>query len=157
MKIVLKVVVMSFFLLTKCSDKKLVVENNDALTFDKAEYKRWVAGISGGGAGYTIQLALQEQQTNIVLEKIVFKNWIVDLNSDDSKNYYANINDGTNNTAENTLGGVIGGENKTSEMMKNLPANLEKDESLIYYKEAGKEKFYRQKLSMSSEIETPRY
>jgi len=156
-KIVFKVVVISFFLLTKCNDKRLAVENNEALTFDKAEYKRWVAGISGGGAGYSIQLALQEQQVNIVLEKIVFKNWIVDLSSDDSKNYYASINDGTNNTAENTLGGVIGGENKTSEMMKSLPVNLEEDESLIYYEEAGKEKFYKKKLSKSSEIETPRY
>ncbi len=156
MKIILQLFVMSALLLNKCSNKNVSVETKDSIGFEKAEYKRWVGGISGGGAGFSILLTLKEKREDIVLEKVVFRNWIVDLHSDDSLTYYASINDGTNDKPENSLGWE-NNESKASKKVENLPIDLEGDETIIYYKEGKVEKFLKLSLKQSTDLGNPRY
>lgn len=156
MKIMIQLLLLSLVTLTKCGEQKLDKENSDTIQFEKAVYKKWAAGIQGGGAGFTIELVLKEKNTAAVLEKIAFRDWITDLNSDDAMHYYGSINDGSNASSETTLGGNIG-QNNESKKLENLPIVLEEDEAILYYTTAGKEKYRKLKLEPSTKIDNPRY
>lgn len=139
-----------------CGSAKGALENSDALNFSKTTYTKWVSGIPGGGAGYNFDLTLTRKQEDILLEKIVFKNWIVPLNSKDGLQYYASINDGTNNNTENTIDESIVKSSPTIDSSL-IPIALQEDEALIFYTQKGKEKYYKLKLEKPSDFNAPRY
>lgn len=145
------------FLLTTCGGQKLKLEDQDVLSFKKATYDKWSAGIQGGGAGYAIALTLDENQHDVVLKKIVFKKWVAPLNPGDDNTYYASINDGTNNSSGSSI--VIGSAQqlKASEEVDSIPVALEDEEAILYYLKGTVEKYYKLKLTKATNFNTPRY
>lgn len=155
MKLSVYFVMFVALLVNSCSGQKATLENEDGLMIDTATYSKWVAGIAGGGAGYALHIKCKENQPNLILEKVVFRNWIIDLESKDSINYYASVNDGSNNT----VGTAIGESSlKSSPIIKNeeMPFEIEESECIIYYKKNGVTKYERVKLMDISSISVPR-
>jgi hypothetical protein len=145
------------YLLTNCGGQKLNLESQDALTFKKASYDKWIAGIKGGGAGYSILVTLADGQDDIVLEKVFFKKWIVPFVPGDDDTYFANINDGSNNDYGPGPGGEIFDTKKASEEVENIPIELGEEEAILYYVQNDKEKFYKIKLEKVENYSAPRY
>jgi len=145
------------YLLANCGGQKSSLENQDALTFKKATYDKWTAGIKGGGAGYTITLTLEENQEDIVLEKVVFKKWMAPLIPGDDNTYFANINDGSNNSYGPGPGSEITEHKQASEEGGDIPLELGDEEAIIYYLQNKKEKYYKLKLDKVENFNTPRY
>lgn len=141
----IQLILISMVVLTKCGEKKLSESNSNGFEFEKAIYKKWASGIPGGGAGFLIELKLKKKNPDIVLEKVLFKNWIADLNTNDSINYYASINDGTNNGSKTTLG-ESNDQIRVSKRLEDLPMDLKEDESILYYKEGSAQKYLKLKL-----------
>jgi len=145
------------YLLTNCGGQKGSLENQDALTFKKASYDKWTAGIKGGGAGYSILLTLADNQDDVVLEKVVFKKWIAPLIPGDDNTYFANINDGSNNSYGPGPGGAISDDKKASEEVENISIELGDEEAILYYLQDNKEKYYKLKLAKVENYNAPRY
>ncbi len=153
MKTISMLVVLSTLLLSSCRGQKISLEKQDALKFEKAEYQRWTAGIKGGGAGYTINLTLDESLGDIVLDSVFFKKWIVKLDGGDSNRYYATIDDGSN--SESDFPDATVAKKATPEV--DIPFQLGEEEVVIAYKQRNELKYYKLSLSKAKQFNTPRY
>lgn len=140
-------------LLTTCRAQKKATEETPMIAFKKAEYQKWSAGIQGGGAGYNVTLALQENSA-IVLDSLYFKKWRAKLHKDtENGTYTAIIYDGSNNESL-TPSGITTSKAQT-ELNDVYP--LEGDEAVVTYRDGKVSNYQEVTLSKGEPFNNPRY
>lgn len=161
----MKIVIPSFtiliaFALVSCGGhKEIQLEQENALTFKKATYTKWVAGIQGGGAGYNIYMELDNASNSInTLDSIYFKNYKASLKVDNKGAYlgYIKTNENTDVLSPNSNGSENTKEDIHKELSESLPFKLNGNEAVVVYMENDKKKYYKVNLTKSNTIEKPR-
>lgn len=139
--------------LTNCKTQNLNNEENSEITFKKAEYQKWAAGIQGGGAGYNLVLQL-ENDKNTILDSVYFRKWKVKLNRDNENDQYiAIINDGSNNEVLSPSGTT----STTSATEISTAFQLEEKEAMVSYMRGEIRKYHKVVLSPREPFENSRY
>jgi len=153
------IIVITIILISCGGHKNPQFEKENTLTFTKATYTRWVAGIRGGGAGYSINI-IMDPSTNkdLKLDSLYFKTYAVSLISNEDKIYTGHIDTGENRDVISPIYGSGNTQEKqqpNNDTQKN-PYKLDGDEAVIVYKENGIIKYYKTLLTKDTSTELPR-
>ena len=151
-------VIVTVIILVSCGGQKnSMFEKEDALTFQKATYAKWVAGIKGGGAGYIINLQLDPKNKGVQLDSVYFEKFSTSLVGNGAGLYTGFIDNGQNK--EITMP-VYGEEPKVKEApsAKNMQTlfELTGNEAVVSYTEDGIIKYYKLYLTLDTTLELPR-
>jgi hypothetical protein len=95
--------------------------------FDTATFQYWVAGVKGGGSGYTFNLSLKKElPKNVVLQKVIFRKKSALFIKIDEIHYNANLI---------LRAGGRDGDTQTP----NVESNINDTQAQIFYTIDGKE------------------
>jgi len=137
--------------------KKPMFEKDGTLTFLKATYSKWVAGVKGGGAGYTIHLQLDPKNKEVPLDSLYFEKYSTSLVGNGAGLYSGHIDNGQN---REIILPVYGEESKVKEVPspKNIQTlfDLTGNEAVVSYTQDGIIKYYKLQLSLNTTLEFPR-
>lgn len=159
MKLVISPIVMvAIIILASCGGQKnSLFEKQDALTFKKATYAKWVAGVKGGGAGYTINLLLDPTHDSVQLDRIYFEKYSASLVGNGASLYSGYIDNGKN---KEVLMPVYGGTSEIKEAPKqeNIQTlfELTGNEAVVSYVQDGVTKYYKLTLTLDTSAQLPR-
>ncbi len=151
-------ILITFALLSCGGHKEIQLEKEDALTFKKATYAKWVAGIKGGGAGYDIHIELDDALSAIhVLDSIYFKNFKVSLKNDNKGAYigYIKSNENTDVITPNSNGSEQIKDDIHKELSEAIPFKLNGNEAVVVYREGAKKKYYKLNLTKTNTLARP--
>lgn len=158
MKLLISPLTITLIILTSCGGQKSsMFEKEGALTFQKATYAKWVAGIKGGGAGYTIRLELDPKNNDVELDSLYFKKYSTSLLGNRNGLYSGYIDNGQN---KEIMMPVYGEEPKAKEVPapKNIQTlfELTGNEAVVSYTQDGITKYYKLNLTLNATLELPR-
>lgn len=101
--------------------------NEQGVDFDTATFQYWVAGVKGGGSGYTFNLTLKKElPMNVVLQEVIFRKKSALFIKIDEMHYNANLI---------LRPGGRDGDTQTP----NIESNLNDTQAQIFYTVDGKE------------------
>ncbi|MFC4633727.1 hypothetical protein ACFO3O_07400 [Dokdonia ponticola] len=150
--------IVSVIILISCGgQKKPMFEKEGTLTFQKATYSKWVAGVKGGGAGYTVNLQLDPKDKHIQLDSLYFEKYSTSLVGNGAGLYSGFIDNGQN---KEILMPVYGEEQKVKEVPS--PENIQTlfeltgNEAVVSYTQDGIIKYYKLYLTLDNTLEFPR-
>ena len=149
------IIVLTF---TSCGGQKSsLFEKEGSLVFKKSTYSNWVAGIKGGGAGYSINLVLDNPTKDVTLDTIYFKTYKKSLLENSDGLYSGFIDNGQN---KEVLLPVFGGDSEVKKAPKaeNTQSRFELtgNEAVISYTENGVTKYYKTTLTLDTSVQLPR-
>lgn len=150
--------IVAVIILISCGgQKKPMFEKEGTLTFQKASYSKWVAGVKGGGAGYSVNLQLDSAYKDILLDSIYFETYRTSLLGNGAGLYTAFIDNGQN---KEIVIPVYGGAPEVKEIPtpKNTQTlfELTGTEAVVSYAQDGVTKYYKLHLTLDSAAEYPR-
>jgi len=159
MKLVISLfIIITTITMSSCGGyKNSQFEKEGSLTFKKATYSKWVAGIQGGGAGYNINLLLDSIHTDVKLDSIYFKEFKAPLISNDDGLYKGFIDNGKNRDIPSITYGELPKVTETYSQ-KNLQTlfELTGDEAVVSYLQNGSTKYYKLTLTPNISLNIPR-
>ena len=158
MKLVISPIIIAIIILASCGgQKKNLLEKEGALVFKKATYSKWVAGIKGGGAGYTINLVLDPTNNDVQLDSIYFQKFSASLVGNGAGLYSGFIDNGQN---RDVLVPVYGGTPEVKKTPKEENSQtlfeLKGDEAVVSYIQNGTTKYYKMTLTRDTSASLPR-
>jgi hypothetical protein len=158
MKLVISPIIVAIFILAGCGGQKnTLFEKEGTLVFQKATYSKWVAGIKGGGAGYTINVVLDPTNKDVQLDSIYFKEYSTSLVGNGAGLYSGFIDNGQN---REVLVPIYGGTPQVKETPKKennqTLFELTGNEAVVSYVQNRTIKYYKMTLTLDSSISLPR-
>lgn len=158
MKLVISPIIIAIFVLAGCGGQKSTLfEKEGTLVFQKATYSKWVAGIKGGGAGYTINVVLDPTNKDVQLDSIYFGKYSASLVGNGAGLYSGFIDNGQN---KEVLTPIYGRTPEVKETPKKENSQtlfeLTGDEAVVSYIQNGTTKYYKMTLTLDSSISLPR-
>lgn len=152
------IIIVVVIIFASCGGQKNpLFEKEGALVFKKATYTKWVAGIKGGGAGYTINLVLDQTSNNVKLDSIYFETYKTSLVGNGAGLYSGFIDNGQN---KEVIALVYGEAPKVKEAPKteNNQSRFEltANEAVVSYLQNGITKYYKMTLTLDTSAQLPR-
>lgn len=158
MKLVISpIIIVTAIILISCGGHKSPqFEKENALTFTKATYTKWVAGIQGGGAGYSINIIMDSSTPkDLKLDSLYFKTFAVSLISNEDTVYTGHIETGENKEVISPIYGNTQEKEEEKETPK-IPFDISGDEAVIVYSQNGITKYYKTLLTKDTSSKLPR-
>jgi len=121
-------------------DKTTPVQLNDPY------YQKWVAGVRGGGAGFTVYFPVHTSSSNIELKTAYFQGKKVSLSFDqNTATYSGRYTDPRTLKKEIVMSSDPKEEynNKIPEIEEKIPFDLKEEECIIAYSKNGKEGYFK--------------
>ncbi len=160
MKLVVSpMILITAMILISCGGHKTPqFEKENALTFKKATYTNWVAGIQGGGAGYSINIIMDSKTPkDVKLDSLYFKTYAVSLISNEDTVYTGHIDTGENKEVISPIyGNTQEKEQPKKDEASKVPFDISGDEAVIVYSHNGIIKYYKTVLTKGTSGELPR-
>ncbi|MFT5890079.1 MAG: hypothetical protein ACI9Y7_000167 [Dokdonia sp.] len=158
MKLVISPIIVAILILAGCGGQKnSLLEKEGTLVFQKATYSKWVAGIKGGGAGYTINLVLDLTNSEVQLDSLYFEKYSTSLVGNGAGLYSGFIDNGQN---RDVLVPVYGGTPEVKETPKKENSQtlfeLTGNEAVVSYVQNGMTKYYKMTLTLDTSAPLPR-
>lgn len=160
MKLVVSpIILITTMILISCGGhKNPQFEKENALKFTKATYTKWVAGIQGGGAGYSINIIMDASTPkDIKLDSLYFKTYAISLISNEDTIYTGHIDTGENKDVISPIyGNTQEKEQPKEDETSKIPFDISGDEAVIVYYQNGITKYYKTLLTKNSSSNLPR-
>ncbi len=158
MKLVISPIIIAIFILAGCGGQKnTLFEKEGSLVIQKATYSKWVAGIKGGGAGYTINIQLDPTKNDVQLDSIYFEKYSASLVGNGADLYSGFIDNGQN---REVLVPIYGGTPEVKETPKKENSQtlfeLTGNEAVVSYVQNGITKYYKMTLTLNTSLSLPR-
>lgn len=159
MKLVISsIIIVTAIILISCGGhKNPQFEKENALVFTKATYTKWVAGVKGGGAGYTINIIMDPSSNEAIqLDSLYYKNYMIDLISNGDKIYSGHIDTGENREINSPFYGNTQKEKPKQDIVTEVPFELTGDEAVVSYTQNGTTKYYKFLLTKDTSVGLPK-
>ncbi len=158
MKLVISPIIIAIFILASCGGQKnTLFDKEGSLVIQKATYSKWVAGIKGGGAGYTINIQLDPTKNDVQLDSIYFEKYSTSLVGNGAGLYSGFIDNGQN---REVLLPIYGETPKVKETPKKENSQtlfeLTGNEAVVSYVQNGITKYYKMTLTRDTSLSLPR-
>jgi uncharacterized protein YxeA len=152
------IIIVTAIILISCGGHKSPqFEKENALVFTKATYAKWVAGVKGGGAGYTINLALDPASDEAIqLDSLYYKSYMVNLISNGDKIYSGHIDTGENREVNSPFYDTTPKEKPKQDVVSENVFELTGDEAVVSYTQNGTTKYYKFVLTKDTSVGLPK-
>ncbi|MEP0263424.1 hypothetical protein [Dokdonia sp.] len=152
------IIIVTAIILISCGGHKSPqFEKENALVFTKATYAKWVAGVKGGGAGYTINIIMAPSSNEAIqLDSLYYKNYAVDLISNGDKVYSGHIDTGENREVNSPFYDSAPKEKPKQEIVSKNVFELTGDEAVVSYTQNGITKYYKFLLTKDTSAGLPK-
>lgn len=144
---------MSIFFCCKSTKSDFSIEKKPTPVLTNSYFTNWVSGVKGGGAGYSIFLFFEENDS-LDFKGVYFKNRYAKIKFQGKNKYQAFIKS-NQNREEIPLDGEEEIEIKQKPTVEKIPFELSKNEAVISYLEKGKLKFMKIVLTEKENEELP--
>lgn len=137
----------SVLLLTQCKNaeapvtnkQKIIEMHNPIFADEEVNFRKWIAGVKGGGSGITMTFGWNGLPENLVMKEAYFRNLWAPIENVEQV-YIANFNDKQNMPKDMIMHGDVMQEaiNTSPKPNKTFPVTLTANQVGLIYEESGK-------------------